>query len=493
MRLLNQRDSGLLQLVERLVSWWREGGRLLILGSTATVLASVLLGFMAVMLPWWFALMLLVGLVSAILMFVYPILGLSLVVLTAFQGVPGAFLREIPLGVFKLQSYELCLFVTISGALYKLWRDRLVGASGQKGPYFFGVTATVLLIIISSVVYSRWGLSNTELAFAEARSFVAILVLPLLSSVVTDDRRVALIERVIAASGVLVSVYVLIQLLTSYQILSGRMEDLELSKNSGVTRTVVGVSVFVQAYAIYFLALRLVDCKKYRFVFSVLLIVTVMGVLGTYTRGAWISIFAGGLIVAFIRARISGVAMYLIAAMLIVLISLGAIYLFDPLSADAMVNRALGIHGELTGGASYGWRIKENALAYQAIAQNPLLGVGVGGAYKDVLSSAGSFLNEQYMIHNAYYYFPLKMGIPGVVLLCVLIGSYVIGFLNIFRQLRIASIDRVGGLVAGVGTIVAFLIAGVEGQSFNKFGGMLIFCLVLWMTARAAVKREGLS
>lgn len=488
MGLTDQHDSKLLQLFARLVSWWRDGGRLLILGSTATVLASVMLGFMAVTLPWWFVLMLVIGVISSLLMFLYPLIGLSMVVLTAFQGLPGILLRELPLGSFRLQPYEFCFFVTLAGSLYKLWREKLAGRRMVYSPNFGLLTVAVVGIVLGSVIYSRWGLNNVELAFAEPRPFLAILILPVLPIILNDDKKIVILERVLVASGVLVSVYVLIQLLAGFQVMSGRMEDLELSKNSGVTRTVVGVSVFVQAYAIYVLSMRVGGVGRWWLICAVLLVLTVMGVLGTYTRGSWISIFAGGMVVAYIRSRALGVVAYLMVSVVMIFVALGAIYVVDPLSADAMIGRALGIHSELTTGASFGWRVKENELAYKAIAEHPYLGVGIGGAYKDVLSSAGSFLNEQYMIHNAYIYFPLKMGVPGLVLLCLLVGAYVVHAFGVLKKMRSESIERVGGLVAGVGTVVAFFITGIEGQTFNKFAGLLIYCLILWLTARFAVK-----
>lgn len=452
--------------------------------SVGFLAVALMIGYGAAILPWWLMLAGIASVCVGVYMAVNPVFGLACVILVAFQGVPGVFLRDIPLGSFKAQPHEICFMFVAIGTVWRYSRNRFDRPDVNYSPAFPVLTIVVAFIILTSAIYSRYVLGNVDLALAEARVFLAILLLPMLPVILDDKKSVNTISNVIVASGFLVSCYVLIQMVFGFQMMAGRMEDLELSKNSGVIRTVVGVSIFAQAYAVYMLALNVRQYDRRWLIYAFLLVICIMGIMGTYTRGAWVAIFFGGLVVAFVISRWKGVATYFITSCLVVVVALSLIYTVDSQSAVAMVDRATGIGNELKGGASYGWRLKENELAYDAIASHPLLGVGIGGAYKPVLSSAGSFLNEQYMIHNAYIYFPLKMGLPGLLIPILLFGAYFQNLLKTSSSLKGQSQGEEAALIAGVGTIAALAVSGIEGQTINKFAGLLIFCFILWVTAR---------
>ena len=114
-------------------------------------------------------------------------------------------------------------------------------------------------------------------------------------------------------------------------------------------------------------------------------------------------------------------------------------------------------------------------MALEAIARNPLLGIGFNGVYKKSISTRGHFAGEEIYIHNAYLYFVLKMG--------MLLGLAVLAtFLFLYLRLMAASLaikdarDRTSALCHGV-LGVAIMLIGYSGQTISRFVTLLIICL----------------
>lgn len=446
------------------------------------VFAALFAGLSAVVLPWWLILIAGIGLVLVAAIAWSPLLGLTLTILLAFQAIPGTIAPEIPLGILRAKPYEITFFL----ALVSLGIRQIPTLRPRSGPGIPGdlvaVTLLGLLIILVSAVYSRKYLGNDEFVLAEARGFFALLALPALHLALKTERDIAILRWCITSAGLLVSTYVLIQMLTGERILAGRLEDLELSKGSGVMRSVTDTAVLVQAFAIYHLGTVVRWNRLSSLAASAGLVLAVAGLLGTFTRGAWIGAAIGGLFAAYVRGGASNFLRTLIGGAALLAVTLAVTMLVDERSATAMIDRALGIRTEITRGASFGWRQIENKVAFQAIADHPLLGVGIGGPYKDILSSAGSFKNEEYLIHNSYLYFPLKMGIPGIALLLAIAWPYVGRFL---RSMRLRRADRPADIAVAAGTMAMATIIGIEGHIVTKFPGLLLVCLLVLLTDRA--------
>ncbi len=154
--------------------------------------------------------------------------------------------------------------------------------------------------------------------------------------------------------------------------------------------------------------------------------------------------------------------------------------MLKPRVAEAAVERALGIGKELREGGSFSWRRIENDQALRVIGEHPLLGVGIGGIYKDVASSGGHFELEYYFIHNSYLFFPLKMGILAGLGPLLIAGAYILMLLRIFRK----SSGQVGSTVAAcTGAVTMIFVGAIEGPHLKSFPGLLILGAALAMVA----------
>lgn len=446
------------------------------------VFAALFAGLSAAVLPWWLILIAGIGLILTAVIAWSPLVGLVLTILLAFQAIPGTIAPEIPLGILRAKPYEITFFLALASvSMRQIPTVRQRREAGMAGD-LFTVTLLGLLIILFSAIYSRKYIGNEELVLAEARGFFALLALPALSLTLKTERDFAVLRWSITAAGLLVSAYVLIQMFSGQRILAGRLEDLELSKGSGVMRSMTDTAVLVQAFAIYHLSTHVRWNRISSLAAMVGLMLAVAGLLGTFTRGAWISAAMGGLFAAYVRGGFTALLRTLLGGITLLSITLIATMLVDERSAAAMIDRAIGIRTEITQGASFGWRQIENKVAFQAIAEHPWLGVGIGGPYKETLSSMGSFSNEEYLIHNSYLYFPLKMGLPGIVLLLAIAWLYLIRFL---RSMRLRRSERPADIAIAAGTMAMATIISIEGHIVTKFPGLLLVCTLVLLTERA--------
>lgn len=446
------------------------------------VFAALFAGLSAVVLPWWLILIAGVGMILTAAIAWSPLMGLVLTILLAFQAIPGTIAPDIPLGLLRAKPHEITFFL----ALVSLGMRQLPGLQSHRRPGlptdFLVVTFLGLLVVVFSAVYSSKYLGNDEFVLAESRGFFALLALPALHLAIKTERDLAILRWSITAAGLAVSAYVLTQMFTGQRILAGRLEDLELSKGSGVMRSVTDTAVLVQAFAIYHLGTVVRWNRLSSLMAMAGLMLAVAGLLGTFTRGAWIGAAAGGLFAAYMRGGITTLLKTLLGGVILLSVTVAATMLVDERSALAMIDRALGIRTEITRGASFGWRQIENRVALQAMADHPLLGVGIGGAYKDILSSAGSFMNEEYLIHNSYLFFPLKMGLPGVALFLAIGWPYLVRFL---RSIRLRRSERPADIAIAAGTMAMATIISIEGHIVTKFPGLLLVCTLVLLTERA--------
>jgi O-antigen ligase len=86
------------------------------------------------------------------------------------------------------------------------------------------------------------------------------------------------------------------------------------------------------------------------------------------------------------------------------------------------------------------WRLYETDEGLRSISEHPLLGVGLGSAYRDVtllngdaLRAYRGFLRFTRFLHNSYLYLGVKMGLPGLLAFC----AFALAFLATgWRQYR---------------------------------------------------------
>lgn len=439
--------------------------------------ACVVFGAMAAVLPWWMSVGLLIGAMGAAAMVAFPMLGLIMTMAYAFRVVPAVLAPEIPFGTFKLRLYELSLILTIAGVLLRWARGRLQCHYYQNDIRAVAIASTALIgCILFAILYGRFGGATPSRVLSEGRNYFALLALPVLPFIVGTQTQWLRMTAVLYVMATVVSVYVLAQLLTGVNIMGGRLEDLGLSANTGVMRSLLGTGGMVIAFALFHgYGLIRLRPRLMRW-FIPLALLFLMGLMGTYTRSTWLTTAVGALFVAWLYGGVRSAASVGALGTVLVSCALAAGYLVKPLAVEAAVERALGIAEEVQHGASFGWRLRENHFAFQSIADHPIGGVGLGGAYRRVDLAPDAFENSEYFIHNGYLVFPVKMGLVGYIFLITLIWIYL---RSVARSARATSTPTRLRRNAFMGVSLAFLLGAFNAPVFSGFHDLLFLSLMV--------------
>lgn len=398
------------------------------LGAVALVVAAMLLAVLAGLitsyLPWLFTLLLVLLPLVLLASISRPMVGLVVVLMFIFEVVPSAFQPRLPFGGSRLQAYDVLLLYLAGLVLLRAWLSRthpLLAMGPARWPLYYLFTCVAV-----SLVYVRYFAPNT-LSLGEARVFVAWLLVPIMALAVDTPARYRWMLRSVVAIGLVIALYVSIQSLFDLRIMTGaRVELLDKDLNNDVVRSIAGGGIYVVIFTLFLLINRVLE-RKFGWWWAVpAALLLVFGVAVQFGRGVWLSALAGLLVSAALFRGYAGVLRVLLLGVFTVALMLSAAAVFKPRLAEAVVERAMGIGYELQSGGSYGWRRMENQAAINRIERSPLVGVGLGGQYKQTASSEGHFGIEGSYIHNGYLFFPLKMGLPALFVPLAFIIAFVV-------------------------------------------------------------------
>jgi hypothetical protein len=420
-----------------------EAAPLLILLAAATV--AVFTGYVLAILPWFLSVGLALALAAILAAVLNPFAGAVVVVVLLFEIVPGFLQPRFPFLGGRLQMSDILLMLLV---VVVLWRYTLMGKSVLQPlrPAVWPL-AYLAACLTSSVVYVTYFSPNAAL-LSEGRAFIVWLLLPLLVLTADTPKRVHRLVLAAALTGLTIAVVVTIQSLFEVRIMSNaRVEYLDGGPNRDVVRSIAGGGVYLMAFALFLLLNRAFDRRLSWWLALPALLLPIAGLAVQFGRGVWVASAIGLLVSALVHRGVVGllrtsIAMFLAAA---VLLSIAAIS--SPRLAEAVIERATGMLYEVRFGGSFHWRQVENREALDKIERQPLTGVGIGGEYKDTISTEGSFAIETTYIHNGYLYFPLKMGIFAAFVPYVFIAAFALTILQVVRRWGLGA-DR--GLVAAL-------------------------------------------
>lgn len=440
-------------------------------------LLSVIAGIASAILPWWLLLALFLAPAVALLVWIWPAVGLFIAFCFVFGIVPSFLGPRLNVGVGNLKAGDIILVVTFVAAMGKSlvagrrWFPRIT-------PY---LPALVLMFIafFISVAYGKLYLHN-ETAMAEARNFIAWLILPTVLALTRNDAERKLLIRALLAMALVGAGGVIGQALMGIHIMElGRVELLDV-RHSDVTRVTAGGVTYIMVFFLF----RAI-ARRLTYAGGLLSLAFVGGVIAlalllTFGRGVWIAtavcafgvmILTGGLRAALKGAVLGGLAIALAVVPLVA---------FKPKTYDAIVDRASGTGREFRDGGSFGWRQQENAIAIERIKEKPLLGVGMGGQYKTVRSSIGSFEIELTYIHNGYLFFPLKMGLWAVVLPWIIIVTVLRrGFVGYRGAKDAASRSDIAAAIGAFSTVVVVSFTQPEWSSLSGIASIAILMAII--------------
>jgi len=430
-------------------------------------------GVLTALAPWWVVIGLVAGIVVLALIIWDPLFGLMLTLALASQAIPGVFAPSVPLGNALIAPCEITVLLTLMSSMFNGIIGRYPVKIMERDFVLTAVLSFAALLI--AILIDQFYLGQRNFAFPVLRNFLPLALLPLLPTILSDRKRVALAENCFIAFGVLIALFIAIQAFTSMQLLNGRLEDLGLNQTTGVTRTVLWGPELLIILALLLIGRHGLKSSLVRVWPVPAVAILLLGLMGTYTRSFWVAtVVAAGLLALFANGIKGGLRMAAVIIPLVVLVG-AAVFVANPRVGEAAFNRAFGITQEIESGDSFGWRGKENAMALESIRKHPLVGIGFNGIYKTSISTRGHFEGEEIYIHNAYLYFQLKMGLLG--------SAILLAFLVLYLRLSKAAFsiadprDRFSALIYVV-LGVAVLMIGYSGQTISRFVTLLIVCLM---------------
>jgi O-antigen ligase len=416
-------------------------GPLILLSAVAVAL---FMGLLINFLPWYFV----VGLATAPIVVIgslaNPMIGLVVVLMLVFEAIPKSGVK-LPIGGGGLELYDLLLIFLAAVLLLRALINRqqvLQDLGPIRWPLFYLAACT-----LASAFYVRGYAQNTA-ALSEGRAAIMWLIVPIITLAVTSSTRLAQFVKAVVGIGLVVALYVTAQSLFDIRIMTGaRVEQLDAGANRDVIRSIAGGGIYIVVFSLYLLLNRYFERRLRWYVALPMVVLLLAGIGVQFGRGVWLASAVGLIVSAALLSGWRGVVRMLVVGSLGIALVLVATYAFKPRLAQAIVDRAAGFSAEIESGGSFNWRRLENRAALAAIERRPWTGVGIGGEYKQTVSRVGSFATETTYIHNAYLYFPLKMGLFASFIPLAFIVAFVVTLRQGARRHPDAS-DR--GLVAAI-------------------------------------------
>lgn len=373
-------------------------------------------GVMAAILPYQFILVLLLVPIMLVLPWRYPWLGV--IGLLALVGglLPAGFAPQLPLlggrihveDMFFAYMFLILFIVHLRGE--KTW---LMGFR----PYFPPLLLLFLLAVVS-VGYALFYMhTSPKEVLGELRHLFYWLLAPMVMVALDSQRKLYLFVRALLVVAVMLALGQIVQSVFGISILSGgRLEFAETmgaSSRDAIRSTTPGI--YLVLFGFFLLTARYLWLVKNALFGMPLLLLFGAGILVTYGRTLWFVSALGTVYLVFL-ARGRRVVQLMVFGIALTVVVTGAIGLAKPHALDAIVERLSSYQAEISSGQSLGWRFEENQYALTYIRANPLMGVGLGGAYKPGLRPE-IFEGEHRYIHNGYLYLMLKLGVLSILFL----------------------------------------------------------------------------
>jgi O-antigen ligase len=336
----------------------------------------------------------------------------------------------------------------------------------------FVVPLGVLWTVVGLSAYYAWkghGISSW-IVYSEARVFaywVLAVVMVAIAEIGVPVRRIYLI--VIGASVALAVALTLQSVLGLNLVVGSRVEPLRTMSTTYwdvVRSTGGGVLIVLIGLFLTLAGFLLGRIRWYGFV--PLLAILLPAIVVSFGRGIWVAALLGTAIVVVLARQWRKGAALLVTAVVLTVGMLASLSTIAPQVLVAFEERALSIRDEIRGGRSFGWRVDENKDAVDAIAANPILGVGLGGEYRKTYV-AGTFEAQTRYVHNGYLYLIVKVGLVALIPLLVMVICF-------FRAARVSvsqdrnTADRAVGVAATAGFAVVLILSFTQPELMAHTG-----------------------
>jgi O-antigen ligase len=217
----------------------------------------------------------------------------------------------------------------------------------------------------------------------------------------------------------------------------------------------------------------------------------VMAILTSFGRGIWATTLLGIGTMSLSLGFKKGIKLIGSFSIMLV-IGIGIVGVIKPQSVLALKDRALSASDDAEHGSSLNWRFYENKMAMIKLTQYPILGIGLGTAYRPPAISDVAPEQVRY-VHNGFLYMTLKLGPLSLIALAWIVIAFfrlarnllraklptkhktvVIASIALFTQLLVLSITQPEFLMMSWGIGVLAALIGILGamKSLLESGGL---------------------
>ena len=376
------------------------------------VFACVLVGLMVAVLPYWFV----IAVAVVPIFFLLVAWRIEYGVLAVLALVSGILHEAFLPSLSFLRAGDLSFFAVVAITIasgYTLSK----GFQRSELKLWIPVVAFLLLVPVSVVhAYFLLGVSPKDV-FGEGRHLMFLLLFPLTVAVLNTKERVRRFILGLLLLGVLFSLGQIVQSFFHVRIFgdSGRLviaQTLDVKSYDATISNTGGLNIII---LVLFTSAGWYVLKEIKtFKFLSLSAVCAVGILLTFGRTTWGVTLLGLVVVTHLLGlRKSGPM--LVWSLVGSSLALALLIAFKPAMLDALVVRATSVEKEIEYGSSAAWRYYEAEQVLPQIAANPVLGLGLGAAYRRPARSDALPEQVRY-IHNGYLYMASKLGVPALAL-----------------------------------------------------------------------------
>jgi len=465
----------------RNIAWGR------VLGFSLLALLAMFLaaffGLASAVLPSFFALALILIPITLLVAIFNVELALVVSVASIFGIIPIFLQPSLPIAGVVIHTGEMLLLMLGGLVLIKtLYRPTAIMQTLQ--PLHAPLIVLGIMYVIS-ITYSV-GIKHDAYGLAETRNLVGWIALPV--AIYAFRWHFKRMDFYLRAFAVLVALLLVAQTVSGVRLIyADRGAELISEEYSDVIRSSAGAANFLLGYALYY-ALGRAAMARNKFLWVVLVNLLGLGLIVTFTRGAWFAAFAGMLLFFFITRAHRLMMGALTLTVLFALVLGGGLLVAKPHLIGAVEERLFSVEEEGGKGTSVGYRLNENKQALRAIAHNPVLGVGIGGEYKKYSGTHGREVHEGEFtyIHNSYLGLAVKLG-----LLAIIVPFWI--YRNLWRvwvRHRPVLYGKVEGLrlnlAAAISTMSMFMVNTLTQPEWLRLGGLVTVSLLIAMILTAS-------
>ena len=450
------------------------------------VFACVLIGFMVAVLPYWF----IIAAAVVPIFFLLVAWRLEYGVLAVLALVSGI-VHEAFLPSFSfLRAGDLAFFAV---ATISIASARKLSKGFQPGELKLWIPFTAFLALVPvSVVHAYFfeGVPPKDV-LGEGRHLMFLLIFPLSVAVLDTKERVRRFVVGLLTLGVLFSLGQIVQGVFHVRIFgdAGRLvvaQTLDVKSYDATISNTGGLNIII---LVMFTAAGWYVLKEIRtFRFLSLLALSAVGILLTFGRTTWGAALLGMAVVVYLLGLRKSWPM-LLWSLLGATLAFAMLIAVKPAMLDALVARATSVEKEIEYGSSAAWRYYEAEQILPQIGAHPVLGLGLGAAYRRPAPSDALPEQVRY-IHNGYLFVASKMGLPALSLLLWCLG---VVFVWSWRGARTEPDPEFRGVHAAVcAGVLGVLLASITEPHLMRDSSLAYLGVLAGLTL-ALLRQAGLS